>query len=272
MSPDAPDTGSASVAETGSPADAGATDAEASAPVDAAFSLGSWTAVSNGVTAATSGTGPNIVIAYGGYTATLEDSQDWVAQLTSVRLAALGVGQLYAVQGPADPDYSSREIGNSELAAAVLPEASAATRIVVIAHSSGDFVAGEFFTFADPAVIAKITYFDLDGGDATVTAQLVASMRGVYFCGADDPAAGYSENYSSDQSLSAQFSGSHLFTVDATGSGCDMGAGWCLHDTLITSHPHDPTTFDLALDYTDFTNGRQVVSSYLDQAVSDGAL
>jgi hypothetical protein len=51
-----------------------------------------------------------------------------------------------------------------------------------------------------------------------------------------------------------------------------MGAGWCLHDTLITNHPHDPTTFDLALDYTDFTNGRQVVSSYVDQAVSDGTL
>jgi hypothetical protein len=72
--------------------------------------------------------------------------------------------------------------------------------------------------------------------------------------------------------MHAEFPASHFFTVDADGSGCDVGAGWCLHDTLITNHPHDPTNYDLALDYTDFTNGRAVVESYIDQGVSDGLL
>jgi hypothetical protein len=120
--------------------------------------------------------------------------------------------------------------------------------------------------------MAKIAYFNLDGGSWALTNDMVETMLGVYFCGAYDSVAGYSENYQSDEDLNGDFPASHLFTVDADGSGCDVGAGWCLHDALITSKPHDPTTYDLMLDYTDFTNGRHVVTSYIDQAVSDGVL
>ena len=167
---------------------------------------------------------------------------------------------------------ASREIGNSELAAALATQAIPASRVVVVAHSSGGFVADELFTFAPPAVMAKLTYFNLDGGSWSLTIARVGGMRGAYFCGAHDPAAGYSENWSSDQGLHARLPASHLFLVDAAGSGCNQGAGWCLHDALIIDRPHDPATYDLALDYTDFTGGRQVVTSYLDQAVNDGAL
>ncbi|HEY8087826.1 MAG TPA: hypothetical protein VIF09_08275 [Polyangiaceae bacterium] len=242
------------------------------AGADSAPLGGTWAPVSFGVTTRDTGGGANIAIAYGGYTATDADSQAWVMQLTTVRLAQLGVGHLYAVRGPKDADYASREIGNSELATALATQATPATRIVIVAHSSGGFVADELFTFAGAGVLAKTTYFDLDGGSWSLTDALVGSMRGVYFCNAHDAVAGDSENTSSDQSLHAQFAASHYFTVDADGSGCNVGAGWCLHDTLITNHPHDPATFDLALDYTDFTGTRQVVASYIDQALSDGAL
>jgi hypothetical protein len=228
--------------------------------------------VSFGVTTLDTGTGDDIVIAYGGYTATDADSQGWVTQMTTVRLSALGVGHLYAVRGPKDADYASREIGNSELAAALATQAAAAKHVIVVAHSSGGFVADELFTFVSAPVMAKIAYFNLDGGSWALTDAMVTTMQGVYFCSAHDSVAGDSENTSSDQSLHAEFAGSHYFTVDADGSGCDVGAGWCLHDTLIINHPHDPTTYDLALDYTDFTAGRQVVTSYVDQAVSDGVL
>jgi hypothetical protein len=239
---------------------------------DAATLPGTWSPVSFGVTTMDTGGGDNIVIAYGGYTATDADSQAWVTQLTTVRLAQLGVGHLYAVRGPEDPDYAAREIGNSELATALATQASSASYVIIMAHSSGGFVADELFTFADASVLAKIAYFNLDGGSWALTNALVGSMRGVYFCNAHDSVAGNSENTSSDESLHAEFAASHAFTVDADGSGCDVGAGWCLHDTLITNRPHDPTTYDLALDYTDFTGGRQVVRSYIDQAVSDGVL
>jgi hypothetical protein len=260
-------------AHTGTTADGSTHDASTQdAGTDAGVPSGPWSPVSFGVTTKDTGGGNDIVIAYGGYTATDTDSQAWVTQMTIVRLAQLGVGHMYAVRGPKDADYASREIGNSELAAALATQATSSTHVIVIAHSSGGFVADELFTFADASVLAKIAYFNLDGGSWALTDALVGSMRGVYFCNAHDSVAGDSENTSSDETLHADFPASHFFTVDADGSGCDVGAGWCLHDTLIINHPHDPTTFDLALDYTDFTNGRQVVTSYVDQAVSDGVL
>jgi len=254
------------------PLDGGLEGSSSMGDPDSAATVGTWSPVSFGVTTMDMGGGDDIVIAYGGYTATDQDSQAWVTQLTTVRLAQLGVGHLYAVRGPEDPDYAAREIGNSELAAALATQSTPSSHIVIIAHSSGGFVADELFTFADPSVLSKIAYFNLDGGSWSLTNALVGSMQGVYFCNAHDSVAGDSENTSSDESLHAEFPASHFFTVDADGSGCDVGAGWCLHDTLIINHPHDPTTYDLALDYTDFTDGRQVVTSYIDQAVSDGVL
>jgi hypothetical protein len=267
-----PDAAEAGDAMTGPSADGGLDTSSPEASTDSTVTGGTWSPVSFGVTTKDTGGGANIVIAYGGYTATDADSQAWVTQLTTVRLAQLGVGHLYAVRGPEDADYAAREIGNSELAAALATQATSASYVVVIAHSSGGFVADELFTFASANVLAKIAYFNLDGGSWALTDALVASMKGVYFCNAHDAVAGSSENTSSDESLHAEFAASHAFTVDADGSGCDVGAGWCLHDTLIINHPHDPTTYDLALDYTDFTGSRQVVSSYIDQAVSDGVL
>ena len=291
-SPDAADSGAAQADSGNAPGlDATATDAtpaaDASPAVEAGVdsSTGSdsasqtadaaayvWTNVSFGVNGATFGSGKNIAIVYGGYTATDEDSESLVLELTATRLAQLGVGTVYAVRGPEDPDYAAREIGNSELVTAILPQITAADTLVIVAHSSGAFVADEFFTEATPAIISKIAYFDLDGGTWALDEALVTSMKGVYFCDAHDSVAGDSANSSSIQSLYAEFAGSHLFTVDADGSGCDVGAVWCLHDTLITSQPHNPTTYDLNDDYTDFSGGRHVQRSYLDQAVSDGVL
>ena len=265
--------GDAGSAPEASPAEGGP---EASpvteAGTDAPLTGGSWSTVSYGVTTRDYGPGNDIVIAYGGYSATDADSQAWVTALTTARLAQLGVGHTYAVRGPEDPDYSAREIGNSELAAAITPLAASASHIVIVAHSSGGFVADELFTFINPEVMAKVAYFNLDGGSWALDDDMVSTMLGVYFCNAHDSVAGYSENTSSDEQLHQDFSGSRFFTVDADGSGCDVGAGWCLHDTLITNRPHDPTTYDLALDYTDFTGTRHVVTSFLDQAVSDGVL
>ena len=218
----------------------------------------------------------NILIVYGGYTATDQDSQSLGHRDDGgAARAARRRAHLLQRAGPEDYREDLRPHARSatpSLLQALATQADPASYVIIVAHSSGGFVADELFTFADPSVISKIAYFNLDGGSWALTDELVDSMRGVYFCNAHDSGAGDSENTSSDESLHEDFSGSHLFTVDADGSGCDVGAGWCMHDTLITNHPHDPTTFDLALDYTDFTSGRHVVTSYIDQAVSDSVL
>jgi hypothetical protein len=232
---------------------------------------GTWATIGFGIGGTDVGTGNDVLVAYGGYTATDQDSRAWALQLISARLGGLGVGHVYAARGPEDASYAAREIGNSKLAAQLAGQAAPADFIVVVAHSSGAFVADELFTQVGADVMAKMVYFDLDGGSWALTTARVAAMKAVYFVNSKDAQAGESHNASAIRSLYAEFPASHLFTVDADGSGCDVGATWCLHDTLITTHPHNPTTFDLALDYEDFS-GRQVVTSYIDQAVADGVL
>jgi hypothetical protein len=183
------------------------------------------------------------------------------------------VGHVYAVRGPADASYSAREIGNSSLAAQLAGMVSSVGFVVVVAHSSGAFVADELFTETSAQVLSKIVYFDLDGGSWALNDTLVGEMAGVYFCNAHDSVAGDSANYSSIVSLHADFPASHYYTVDSTGSGCDTGAKWCLHDTLITTRPHNQSTFDLDHDYVDFTGaGRHVVVAEMQQAMADGVL
>src|SRR5436189_37495 len=71
-----------------------------------------------------------------------------------------GVLTIWAVQGPADASYSQKEIGNSKIAAAMIPKIDGSRRFILAArHSSGSFVAHELFeqlsTGADPSDVTK---------------------------------------------------------------------------------------------------------------------
>src|ERR1700722_6907046 len=153
----------------------------------AASGAATWSNVSYGINVATVSAGPNVLVVYGGYTATDADSEALSLQYVSAQLGALGVGQVYAVRGPEDAEYAAREIGNSHLAAQLEATASSTGFVAIVAHSSGAFVADELFTEASAQVLSKIVYFDLDGGSWALNDTLVGEMRGVYFCNARDP-------------------------------------------------------------------------------------
>lgn len=240
---------------------------------DALTGADGWTAVGFGIGGSTAGSGPDILVACGGYSARDQDARAWAMALAhSPSFASLAIGPVYAARGPSDASYAGREIGNSKLAAALARQAASARFVIVAAHSSGAFVADELITEVSPEVRSKIVYFALDGGTHALNDSLVAQMKGVYFVNAKDASKGESHNASSMRSLHSAFHGSHLFTVNANGSGCNSGAAWCLHDTLITTRPHNPNMFDLADDYQQFGGTRRVVTSYVDQAVADGVL
>jgi hypothetical protein len=218
----------------------------------------------------------NIVVIYGGYSAQEPWVQKWVDQLALLKGDALGFGHLYAVQGPNDPGYSNHEIQNSKLAAHLgAGRAAAASSIVVIAHSSGTYVADELFrdvksgTGGIPSDTAsKISYFDLDGGgpgDETFVRQ----FHHLYFVWGYDARIGReSHNAEGMKSLGSSFASlGGAYKVVADGSGCDAhtsGGLWCMHDTLINTKPHNPEMYDLSDDYGDFTGTHHLVTSYLD--------
>lgn len=224
--------------------------------------------------------GESVFVGYAGYQVTLASAEAWVEALYGASLAARGVRYIWAVQGPNDPSYSNLEIGNSKIVAAMLPRVGAQTKFVLVAgHSSGSFVAhellGQLAGGLDPQAVTagRVVYFDLDGGESGLTAASVARLRKAYFVGSRDGATGTdSPNLSTMQAAGATYaSAGGYWQNDASSSGCDAGAAWCVHVTLITTRPHDPTTGDPLLDYADFA-GRPVCHSWIDAKASAAGL
>ena len=239
-------------------------------PGEAAQTLGSaWLSVGYGVAFQQVNAGSAVLIAYGGYTAELSYSAAWATELVKVALATEGVGRIYAVQGPEDPSYSEKEIGNSKLRAHLATIDDGVSPIYVVAHSSGTYVAHELLDqyedAGSTAMLNRIGYANLDGGGTGLDDTIVGDLRAMTFTYAHDPTLsdGYSENYQTGIALGEDYAPkAATFEVTVPDTGCDDGAGWCMHDVLITHRPHDPETFDLADDYTDFV-GRPPTIEYL---------
>jgi hypothetical protein len=223
-----------------------------------------WVGVGYGVEFQEVNTGTAIVIAYGGYSAHLAYSAGWANELVDAKLGGEGVGRIYAVQGPRDAGYDAKEIGNSKLRAHLRTIDDGTSPIFIVAHSSGTYVAHELldqlYAAGQTSVLSRISYWNLDGGGSGLTDDIVASLHGITFTYAHDPSAGYSENNATSRALAEEY-GTTPFEVTVSHTGCNTGAGWCLHDVLITHRPHNPSTYDLADDYTDFTN-RPVTIEY----------
>ena len=225
-----------------------------------------WSDVGLGVEYQRTNIGTGVLVAYGGYTARMSYSAAWALELVDQQLGGVGVGHVYAVKGPADPGYDAREIGNSKLRAHLKTVDDGTAPIFVVAHSSGSYVAHELFeqmaAHDETAFLSRVHYADLDGGGAGLTDAIVEGMAAVAFVYARDPVAGDSQNASTARFLGDAYAPkASTFRVTVEDTGCDPGAGWCMHDVVITHRPHDPGHFDLARDYTDF-EGRPVTTEY----------
>jgi hypothetical protein len=245
-----------------------------------ALAAATWNTTASGsangqVVHKTFGTAGNVVIAFGGYTAKTVYVERWVDELVRAKLAGEGFSEIYAVPGPINAGYNGELRASDQKIVSDLTAGLAANAksIVVVAHSSGTYVANEFIgqvVAASKEAASKISYFVLDGGGAS--AANMAATSQTFFVWAHDGKNGmYSHNASGMQSLGAtykKYGGGEQ--VDATGAGCNPGATWCMHDGLITNHPHNPNMYDLADDYTDFTGTRAVQTSYLNGLGSCG--
>lgn len=273
------DAGSTSAA-TGDPAGGGANGADAGSPAsDAAPAAPEpdvdaipWATGANvGYGVASKDTqnprGQSVFIAYAGYDVSLASAEAWTTALYRTVLRDQGVRWIWAVQGPAQPDYASREIGNSKIAASLRAIVGASTASIYVAgHSSGSFVAHELLgdVYLD-GFASKLTYFDLDGGSSGLSQDIVSHLAHAYFVGSHMSTTGtYSANAGTMQSLGATYAAAGgYYENDANASGCNAGAVWCLHVTLIITKPHDPSNADATQDYSDFV-ARPVTRAWFD--------
>lgn len=235
-----------------------------------------WETLGVGVSHKALAGGSNALLVYGGYTAADAWVQRWANALVREKGGSLGIGHLYAIRGPNQAGYANREIQNSRLAAHLGSGiATAASSLYVVAHSSGTYVADELFGMlkngaggAPAETLGKVHLFNLDGGGVASASRLSEMARAYFVYAYDGDIRRSSHNASSMKSLGAQYASlGGAVEIDARGSGCSRtssGGLWCLHDTLINTRPFNPDMYDLKNDYTDFTGGRRVVTTYLD--------
>jgi hypothetical protein len=218
------------------------------------------------------GSGADIAVFYGGYGATLSASEQWADAVYDADLASRNVGLLYAVKGPAQSGYSGREIGNSKIAADLVgATGAAATRIIVIAHSSGAFVAHEMLEQladgrdGDDNAKGKVAYFNLDGASGPSRAAR-ARLGGAWAVSVKDASgSGTSTNAGVASSNGATYKSENLgghHVLTAASGVCNRGANWCLHMVCANERPYNKGGLDVADDYTDF-DGHPVQVEYL---------
>jgi len=242
-----------------------------------------WKPLAKGIdySVQTSSKGNKIFIGFSGWTVQQSWTNHWIENLYPAKLNELKVKTLFSVKGPVHSYYKNREIETRILVQEIKKilkqaEITVKPEIIVVAHSSGAYVAHEFFNYllADTSETAYLvdgllTYFNLDGGIGSEEnpwtlfpkdkSSKFKAIYGVYAY--DSQINVYSPNTEEMIELGKYSENSKAVLVDVTNSGCQ--ATWCVHETLIIQKPYNSNTFDLEKDYFRINKQHPVSYSYL---------
>jgi len=238
--------------------------------------------------------GKNVLITMGGMGAKLKWVQKWTEELYKAKLKEFNIGMIIVVKGPVEEYYDSREIEIKEMTKRFVAayQQYGFNETFLIVHSSGVFPAHQMFDFLyiggddphnkstkmrklevlDPKGITKnrITYIMLDGElgipkGYTLTEKMVKNLKKIYsFYAVDSKTKTLSGMAHEAKKVQKEFPGKTvLYEYKAKDSGCNPGAKWCVHETLITTRPHNPAKYDLEKDYQFFDPTRKVVTGYM---------
>lgn len=200
----------------------------------------------------------DVFIGLAGWTVTTADCAVWVNALCSTAAELSNVSVSAAVRGPREACYTGGE-GLLSFTVSMLPYLLSARRIIVAAHSSGSFVAHEFFKCADSLLpgkqtAEKIRYYNLDGGIGETCGYLLDSLIArrlfsITCVMVKDTAAGIvSPNAETMQRLAGLYPANAQLYVHTPQSGV-CAKKWCLHQTVINRVPYNREKYDLINDY-----------------------
>lgn len=238
--------------------------------------------------------GKNVLITMGGMGAKLKWVQKWTEELYKSKLNEFDIGLIIIVKGPVEEYYDSREIDIKEMTKRFVAfyQEYGMKETFLIVHSSGVFPAHQMFDYLylggddpiikkmnmrkleilDPEGITKnkINYIMLDGEMGIpkgypLVEGMVKNLKMVYSIYAVDAQTG-TESGMADEAKKVKDNFSEktiLHKYIAENSKCLPGAKWCVHETLITTRPHNPAKYDLKNDYQIFDSTRKVVTGYM---------
>jgi hypothetical protein len=208
---------------------------------------------------------------FAGWTVQAAHAWTWLQALRPAAGVAPGA-LLCAVAGPQDSSYRRKDIATDALARHLAAAPAGTAPVIVIAHSSGSFVAQQGLQqlrdLGATALLGRIRYYNLDGAvgseERAIDAAMVQALAEVHAVYAVDAAGAESANAAPMRALHALAPDRvRLHALTTPGAGCNANARWCLHQTLVTRRPHDPQRFDLARDYGQLSAERPVQDDYL---------
>jgi hypothetical protein len=242
-----------------------------------------WFKIGNGVQYAYTENkkGNDILVVIGGWRAKQDWVNKWSSELYNSKLSEYGVKHILSVKGPDEVCNKNQEINIKSLAEYIRNIIYATyyiDKVIIVAHSSGSFVANELLNYlygksgiaTDSFYVNKVYYFNLDGGigddecGVSLEEQTIKNIVKIYAVAAFDSSSQiYSSNYETMKTLSELYGDkSEMIVINANNTGCTDK--WCLHDALIISKPHNPEMYDLEKDYTLFDDKRKVITEYFD--------
>ncbi len=249
------------------------------------FSLNSqvhWVKIGNGINYGLNNNQSvnDIAVVFGGWKSEQQWVNKWSEELYNQKLKELGIQHLLSVKGPEEVCYENEEIDIKSLAEFVKNIIYATyfiDKVIVIAHSSGSFVAHDFLNkmygrdgiAKDSFYVNKVFYFNLDGGigsekcGISIDTAVIKHIRKIYAVAAYDSVSNlYSANYETMKNFAELYGEkSELLLIQSNESDCKDK--WCLHDALIITKPYNPNKYDLERDYQRFNSERRVQTDYL---------
>jgi hypothetical protein len=238
----------------------------------------------------------NILITYAGWNVKDIEVKTWSDRLlekSSLNQTKYAISRVYGVRGPKESNYASKEIQNSKLIEHILLDETRLNKIkliLIIAHSSGSFVADEFFALfynkisQNPAYTSlrqRIVFYNLDGGtrpsryDDVYIKTLFSSINFVWASISNTSSSSSLSSMNSATMIAAKnyYSWAYLniksVQVVASKSMCLNSK--CLHDAVIIQRPWDSQAYDTARDYVWFSENenREVQFDYLGATQGD---
>jgi len=212
-----------------------------------------------------------IFIGFAGWTVKQNWVNNWVNSLNEFYLNKKSFGKLYSVKGPNDVLFKNKsDINIDSLIIHLKTQINENIEIVISAHSSGSFVANYFLNNLLNSVneIPYITYFNLDGGigeeETYLDSNSALKITKIYPVSVFDKSKNtYSANHQTMIEFAELYKNAEHIQINISQSSCDKNGIWCLHDRLIITNPHNPTTFDLEKDYNNFSKENPPAIEYL---------
>jgi len=239
-----------------------------------------WEYVSHGITYTVpeKNTNRDILICFAGWSVEQAWSENWAIKLWEAKLKDKGIGNLYAVKGPKDVLFESSEIATDSLAMHLKNllkeiERMDSLKIVVVAHSSGSFVAHHFFSIlnTNPVwqhILGKITYYNLDGAissatpGTTLTKTLSNQLKEIFAVYAFDETEKIASPNKNEMQKMVLLYPEKVTAIELKSNNSGCKDAWCVHDLLINAKPHDPNGFDLEKDYFEINEQHPVNVQY----------